>query len=436
MSQETEPRQDRVHSVDVMRGFALLGILIMNIVSFGMPFASYVNPAAMAPLGSTDGAGPNLTAWLIVQTLFEGKMRALFSMLFGTSAILMLARAEQRGAGIGAADIYYRRTLWLILFGLLHAHLIWYGDILYAYGLVGLLLFPLRNLRAKTLIVAGAAIVLLHSLQNIGAGFGIAELKQKAEMAAGVDKPSLEQKKAVAEWGQLRDMFQPSREALEAELKAHRGGWIENLAHRAGTAALFEFTMFFQFMFLDVLGMLLLGMGLAKAGVFDAALSYRAYAIMAAAGFVVGIPLNYLAASAWHSSGFDIPGFFSYLGSTADPGRLAVAFGYIGIVMSICKCGCLGFITATLGAVGRMALSNYLLTSIIFTFYFNGYGAGMFNRIERWRLFALVPLMWAFNLAWSSAWLRHYRFGPAEWLWRSLTYWRKQPMRLAGPCES
>ena len=169
---------ERIHSVDALRGFSLLGILLLNIVSFGMPFVAYMSPAAY---GGAEGI--NFTTWLIAMTFWDGKMRCIFSMLFGTSAILMLERAEKRGAGIDAADIYYRRTMWLIVFGLFHAHLIWGGDILYGYGVVGLLLFPFRKAPAYALILTGVVLITIHSLQNLGAGFALKEIAAQANEA-------------------------------------------------------------------------------------------------------------------------------------------------------------------------------------------------------------------------------------------------------------
>lgn len=422
--------EERIESVDVLRGFSLLGILLMNIVSFGLPFAAYVNPSVYG--GAT---GANLGYWLINQVFFENKMRAIFSMLFGTGAIILTSRAERRGAGIEAADIYYRRTLWLIAFGLLHAHLIWYGDILFAYGLVGLILFPLRKATAKALLIAAGVIILIHSLQNVGAMFGIREMKADAEKAATLQaagtKLTHEQEKALKEWRGLTEMLTPSKESIEREITAHRGGWLDNLKVRSGTAAKFQFTMFFQFMFLDVLGMLVLGMGLAKAGVFDASRGYAFYTWMTVVGFGAGLPLNYWAGKNWIATGFGIPEWFGYINATADLGRFLVAAAYIGIVMMICKAGLFGWLRYLLGSVGRMALTNYLLTSILCTLLFNGYGFGLFAKLERVQLLWVVAGVWAVNLILSPLWLRYFRYGPAEWAWRSLTYWKRQPMRLA-----
>jgi uncharacterized protein len=423
--EHVEPVQqaDRITSVDALRGFSLLGILLLNIASFGLPFAAYMNPTVYG--GAT---GADLNVWIIANTFFDGKFRCIFSMLFGAGAFILLDRAERRGAGIEAADVYYRRTMWLILIGLLHAHLIWAGDILYGYGVVGLLLFPLRRLSAKALIITGTVLIILHSLQGLGAGYGIGELRDKAIAAEKATTPTEDEQKTLQEWKQLADMFEPKKEAVEKEVKTHRGGWLENLPLRSSEAAMFEFTMFFQFLFLDVLAMLIMGMGLAKAGVFDASRGYNFYTILALAGFAIGVPVNYWATQQWVAANFTAPTYFTYLGSTADLGRFSVAMGYTGLVMMACKSG-LTFITGPLAAVGRMALSNYLLTSILCTLFFNGYGLGYFGKLQRHELYYVVLGMWTINLIISPLWLRHFRFGPAEWAWRSLTYWQRQPMR-------
>src|SRR6266446_3351724 len=147
-------REERIASIDVLRGFALLGILWMNVVAFALPGAAYADPTIA---GGARGA--NLLFWLFSQILVEGKMRTLFSMLFGAGVILFTSRAEARGAESRIGDLYYRRTLWLIAFGLLHAYFIWSGDILYGYGVAGLLLFPFRHLPARTLIIAGLVVL-------------------------------------------------------------------------------------------------------------------------------------------------------------------------------------------------------------------------------------------------------------------------------------
>jgi uncharacterized protein len=368
-------------------------------------------------------------------TLWDGKMRCIFSMLFGASAFIFLDRMERRGAGITGADIYYRRTMWLILIGMLHAYFIWAGDILYGYGVVGLLLFPLRKLKARTLIIAASVIILVHSLMGIGGGFAMTELRAQAERANQSQTRTVEELQAQAQWAELIQMFDTPAEDVQKEIETHRGGWIGNFTLRAGEAALLEFTLFFQVLLLDILGMLVLGMGLAKAGVFSASRSNAFYVWLAVVGFGIGVPLNYWAATRWVESGFDLPTYFTYIGSTADVGRFAVAMGYTGLVMLACKAG-LRFLTIPLARVGQMALSNYLLTSIICTFIFNGYGLGAFGTLSRSQLLLVVVAVWAVNRIWSPLWLTRYLYGPAEWAWRSLTYWKLQPMRRSVEAPS
>jgi uncharacterized protein len=176
--------------------------------------------------------------------------------------------------------------------------------------------------------------------------------------------------------------------------------------------------------------MLILGMGLMKLGVFDASRSYRFYTWMAVIGYGMGVPLNWTMANLWIKSGFDFVALFGYIMAPSDLGRFSVAAGHIAVIMILCKAGALRWITKPLSNIGRMALSNYLLTSILCTLFFYGYGLGMFAKLERAELLYVLAGVWAINLIFSALWLRFFRFGPAEWLWRSLTYWKKQPMRL------
>ena len=390
---------NRIQSLDALRGFSLLGILLLNIVSFGLPFSAYMNPTVYG--GAT---GINLAAWFVAMTLWDGKMRAIFSLLFAASADLLLTRVS--------AAFYYRRSAWLILIGLLHAHLIWSGDILYPYGVIGLLLYPLRRFSARQLIIAGVVIIVLHSAWNFGGSMAMREM----EKANG------------PEWAQIQSIFNPSESKVQEQIRLHRGDYADNLILRSREAYKFEFTMFFQFLFLDVLGMFVLGLGLARAGIFNASRSVRFYTVITIVGFALGIPLNYWAAAQWANSGFKTPEYFQYVAVTADPGRLLVAAGYIGIVMLLAKAG-IGWIINPLAAVGKMALSNYLLTSILLTLFFNGYGLGYFAHLERAQLYWVVLAMWSINLVWSPLWLQRFQYGPAEWLWRSLTYWQLQPFR-------
>lgn len=424
--------EERIQAVDVLRGFSLLGILLMNIVSFGLPFSAYNDPSNYG--GATDA---NLTFWLTNQVLFEGKMRAIFSMLFGASIIILTSRAEARNAGLELADVYYRRTLWLIAFGVIHAYFIWYGDILFHYGVVGLALFPFRKLSGKALTTIGGALLLIHSLQGLGGMFHFQTVQKTVGEAAVAEKAgnklTEEQTAAKKEWDDMRKLFKPEKADIDKEIETHRKGFLPNLAHRAGTAASLQSDLFYRYLLLDVAGMLILGMGLMKYGVFDASRSYRFYITMAILGYGVGVPLNWLMGRLWIGSGFDFVTSFGYISATNNLGRFSVAAGHIAILMIVCKAGVLGFVRSALANIGRTALSNYLLTSVICTLIFDGYGFGLFARLQRYQLLYVVGGVWTVCLIFSAVWVRFFRFGPVEWLWRSLTYWTKQPMRLSKP---
>jgi uncharacterized protein len=196
---------------------------------------------------------------------------------------------------------------------------------------------------------------------------------------------------------------------------------------RAGIVPQIESTWFYQQGFFDVCGMMLLGMGLMKAGVLSALRSNRFYAAMAVLGYTAGISVNAFAAQRLIASNFDVVSSpINHV--TYDLGRMAVALGHIAVIMLVCKFGLFKFATKPLSAVGQMALSCYLTTSLICMTFFERFGK--FGELQRYQLYYVVLAVWIFLLVFASVWLRHFRFGPMEWVWRSLTYWKKQPMRI------
>lgn len=423
---------ERISSVDVIRGVALLGILLMNIVSFGLPGGAYMDPTIAG--GAT---GMNLAAWLINQVLFEGKMRAIFSMLFGAGAVILTARAEERGGGGVIADIYCRRNLWLLLFGLLHGYFLWEGDILYSYALTALLLlYPLRKLAPKVLIAVGLLVLATQAPKNYLGGHEIDTLRDKArqaDAAAAAGKTlTEEQKEAQKAWTDKLKELKPDAAAIQKVIDTHRAGYWKLFAQRAGEVTGWNTGFFYRFGFWDTAGMMLLGMGLLKLGVFSAACSFRVYVWMALAGYGIGVPVNWWVGHVRVATNFE-PAAFSYSFMTYDLGRLSVALGHIALVMLVCKAGTLGWLTSRLAAVGQMALTNYLTDTLVATTLFYGYGFGLYGKLQRHQLYYVVISIWIVQLIVSPIWLRHFRYGPAEWVWRSLTYWQRQPMRFAAP---
>jgi uncharacterized protein len=416
---------ERVSGLDTIRGFALLGILLMNISMFGLPFAAYDDPV---PAGGY--AGKNLVTWFIVSVVADGKMRAIFSMAFGASVYLLIDRLIRKGAAASAADIHYRRMLWLLLFGMIHGYLIWSGDILYPYAMCGLLLYPLRKLSPRILLTTAALmLVFMSGMAARNYSHFVQRQRESVQIAADEKagkKLTPKQEESKKDLDELVKPFRPSANDLKEDVDAHLGGWFKLVAFRYGQTHPFEADAYYGHF--DILMMMLVGMALMKLGVFTGNYSAKFYAVMAIVGFAVGVTTDSTAYWWTVRNNFRLDTWY-LTGITYELGRFT-AFGYIGVIMLLVKFGALRAVTSTLGYVGRMAFSNYILTSLICTTIFDGYGFGLFGKLQRYQLYYVVAAVWTVNLVISPIWLRHFRFGPLEWLWRSLTYWKIQPFRI------
>jgi uncharacterized protein len=416
----------RISSLDMVRGFALLGILLMNIVGFGL-HAAYDDPTNAG--GAT---GVNLWTWIVMHVLAEGKMRCLFSMVFGAGVVLLTSGAEARGAGVSTADIYYRRNLWLFTFGIAHAYLLWHGEILYAYGLCALVLFPFRHVSPGRLIAAGAIMFVLIAGANIHAG---RELRRTitsgraAEAAASAGaRLSEEQTEAARKWTELRKHIKPTAAEVEQENQRWRGSVPDVLKVRAEHVWRWHTLPYYHYMNLDIFSMMFVGMGLFKLGVFSASRSLAFYSTMAGAGYAIGISVNSYTAYLRVANHFD-PVVNAYSSVTYDAGRLSIGLAHVGVLMLFHKAGLFGWILRPLAAIGQTALSNYLMHSVVCSTLFCGYGFALFGRLQRHQLYYVVAGLWLAQMIISPIWLRYFHFGPAEWAWRSLTYWQRQPFR-------
>jgi uncharacterized protein len=417
---------ERVASVDVLRGVALLGILAMNIVAFAWPFAVYDNPS-LAPGYTRADVG----AWLFNEFVFSGKMMSTFSMLFGAGLVLMSGRLEARGTSV--RGVYYRRVLWLLAFGLVHAYLIWAGDILYAYAVCGLILYPFRRKSPRTLIALGVALILVSSLVMLGAGSFFTWLERTAPRVESAKKAGRPVDKSIAwvpeTWRDIEKGMRATPEEIRKEIKTYRGGYAGIVKARAKEVFFFQTYAFVFFIMWGTAGRMLLGMGLMKLGVFSAERSDRFYRRLALFGYGVGLPLT--AVGVWDvmRHRWDMIDSMAFGMNLANLGTVPVALGHAAVVMLLYRAGVFQGLLRRLAAVGRMALTNYLTHSIVCTTLFYGYGFGLFGHVGRVWLFGVVLAIWAAQLWYSPIWLRSFRFGPAEWLWRSLTYGRPQPMR-------
>ncbi|HTP02298.1 MAG TPA: DUF418 domain-containing protein [Anaerolineales bacterium] len=420
-------RGERLTALDTLRGFALLGILLMNIIPFGMYGGAYDDPTV------TGGAtGVNLWVWTVLHVLAEGKMRCLFSMVFGAGVILLTSRLDNRTDG---ADVYYRRTLWLLLFGIIHAYLLWLGDILYPYALCALALYPFRKMPARGLLVIGGTLVVLSAVAYVGYGFQTRDMIEKGRAAVAAadagQKLTQEQQDAKREWEDWRRYNRPNAEELKKDADEWRGSPLSVIKARVKVVAKWHSLFYYHPMNWDIWSMMFIGMGLMKLRLLGAERPAGFYAKMALLGYGIGIPVNSYSAWVIIKSNFD-PAVHSFASSTYDIGRLSIALGHLGMIMLLCKKGWLSWLTHSLGAIGQMAFSSYITHSIICCIIFTGYGFALYGRLERHQLYYVVAAIWIFQMIVSPIWLKRFRFGPLEWCWRSLTYWKKQPMRLAA----
>ena len=416
---------ERILPIDIMRGFVLCGILLMNITGFGL-YGAYGNPTVSG--GST---GWDLYAWITTNMVFEGTMRALFSLLFGVGTYIILDRLTKNHAGIKAADIYFRRLMWMLVFGLIHGYLLlWTGEILYDYAIMGLLLYSFRNLAPKTLVW----IAML--LFCIGAFWTYSEYKEDQKLVADVaiaktytaqgKELTKELKAATARWEKIEDK-KSAKSVAEANEKMHKG-YLSLVAYLATYNKETDTIWVYRYDLWDVLSMMLLGIAFYKWNMFSGQKSYRFYGLMVLFGYAIGLTTNYYEVTSIMNGNFSFLAF-SKANITYDLGRVPMAIGHIGLIMIFTKLPILGWLKLRIAAVGKMALSNYIMHSLICMIIFTGVGFSMFGKLHRHELYYIVFAVWIFQLILSPIWLTYFHFGPIEWLWRRLSYQYKPPFR-------
>jgi uncharacterized protein len=420
--------QDRYQSMDALRGVAVLGILLMNIPVFALPEAYMMNPSL-----PEQASAMNVPYWFVGLIFFEGKMRALFSMLFGAGCVLITSRVAMRNTGTESGDIYYRRTILLMLIGLMHGYFLWEGDILFWYGAMGLLLFPFRKLSGTVLVMAGLALAAIFIPQGYYRQHVLTTMRveaEQAEEAAGRGETLTEEQTAARQAWQARQkrLKPPTEKEIEKQIKSYQGDWWSIFKLRARRIVAIHSIALYEGGLPDILAFMVLGMGFYKLGLFTAVLSTRLYAVLAVAGFAIGLPLTAYLGKAMIDSNYVRSEHLILFHLTYGIDRISVALGYTGLLMVIMRCGWLPWLTTRLAAVGQMALSNYLMQSAICTTIFYGYGFGLFGKLFLYQLGVVVLGIWVLQLLLSPLWLRFFRFGPVEWMWRSLTYLKWQPL--------
>lgn len=386
---------ERIVALDALRGVALLGILVINVRVFAMPEAVLTNPTVYGEF-----TGANYAAWLVGHVFAEQTFLALFSALFGAGVVLFTESKARDGKP--AARLHRRRTAWLLVIGLGHAYLLWYGDILVAYALCGFAVVVARDWPASRQAGVGLAVLAVPSALQVLAGLG--------DGAA-----------AVAE------TWEPAAATLERELAAYQGGWIEQMDHRVPTAFRRQTVGFLGGTVWRVGGVMLLGMALLNWGLLTNDRSSRAYRRLALWGTSVGVAtitagVWYIETQNWAPDAALFWLQFNYWGS------LLVAAGYVGLVMAWARDRPDGVFTRGAAAVGRTAFTNYLFQTLLATSIFYGHGLGLFGQVSRVEMLGVVLGIWAIQVPLSVLWLRRFQYGPVEWIWRWLTYGRREPL--------
>lgn len=397
--------RERIDSIDVVRGVAVLGILTINIFLFGLPAELAESPVAFI------GEGPaNLVTYFIAFVAFEGSQRAIFSMLFGAGIVIFTSRLLDSDRAQYSKRIYYRRTLWLIAFGLIDAYLLlWFGDILFHYGLVGLVLYFARDWTPRRLLLTSGAILLVLCLVRLAFSAGIGFLESLADdpdraARLGLDAETLEL------------MQPPTTDQLNESIAKRGGGYLSAFMQNAGYSFKSQVPNTILMLFWDALALMMIGMALFKLKILNAVHSAKFYLLMTVLGLGVGYLVNWWEIHDTAQADF----YVTYFEWTYDIGRIANALGYIGLVMLICKLQVLPRIRGWLAAVGRMALTNYVMQTIICNTMFVVFG--LFGSFEIAQLYLIVLGIWAMQLIYSPLWLNRFKYGPLEWVWRRLTY--------------
>ncbi len=390
----------RIDVLDVLRGFALLGIFLMNIEYFNRPFQEF---GMGIPAGTT---GSDYVVARLTEIFVSGKFWVLFSLLFGMGFVVMQTQAKLDGRPFEA--IYLRRTGALLVFGLLHIALLWSGDILHSYALVALVLMwlPLTSVRASSWIGTGmyAAPAFLFLLMGVLMSFAPKEALDKMTEHSDAGVPTAAEVAKIYSNGSYLDVVQ-------------QRGW--DFLHLLA---------FEPFVFISAFGVFLIGAAIMRSGRLLDLRASRAFFLKAMVCYGVLAAIFIGLAIKFHGSGPMEPnGMIEQ--ALMMMGNLPLSLFYLSTIAYVMSYVSGSKVLGLLAPAGKMALTNYLMQSLIGSLVFYGYGLGMWQEWGRAELALFVVSVFIAQVICSHLWLRYFRYGPMEWLWRSVTYWTLPPMR-------
>jgi len=411
----------RITQLDVLRGFAVLGIYWINVIIFGLPMGAYSLPNL---LGESETL--NIGHWVFSELFVEGSMRGLFSMLFGASAMVFLDESRLGANGLMVVDRFYRRNLILILFGIAHAYLLlWPFDVLYAYGLIGLFLFPLRKVNPYALIVAGSLLLVIGDIDIIEPITRDNATTQSSSLDASADSKTNESAFSRNDTNYRESM----RTQMEENVAVHQSGYITIFKKHLEEVVSQESVYMYSVHFFDIGGMMLWGMALLKLGVLSGKRSRRFYLLLATGGYTLSILIRSFSVFSELTHGFVPDDIAEHGGVNYAIGRLPLTLAHIGLLALFCMYPVFDRFTNTLAKVGRLALTHYIMQTVLSIWLFYGVGWGLIGVFERYQLVYFCVAVWLVQILFSIAWLKRFQFGPLEWIWRSLIYAKRQPLR-------
>ncbi|MDZ4137769.1 MAG: DUF418 domain-containing protein [Erythrobacter sp.] len=404
---------ERIDALDFIRGLAVMGILAANIIAFGQPFEAYMYPAAFL----TDPGDPNGWMWIAQFVAIDGKMRGLFTLLFGAGIYLFMEKAWARG---GTRGLQAWRLAILMVFGMVHFFFIWPGDILFYYALFGFVALACLKWNIKTQLWVGLAGYMLGVL--IYAAM-FTTTWAIADTSFGEISPELAEARAGMVVG--IDETLARGDVPNAAIAAGDYGTLvmhrltEQWSEPLNNAMLFG---------LETLPLMLIGVALYRLGFFNGAIGRAKLLRWGWTGVIAGGLAHLAIGLVIQAGGFTFYGTLAaYIGWSPLP-RLWMILGLAALLVAYAP-SATGWLGERIRAAGRAAFTNYLGTSILMMLVFHGWALGLFGELNRPQLYIVVVLAWAVMLAWSKPWLDRFRYGPLEWFWRSLTYRTVFPLR-------
>lgn len=419
----TSSSSDRYDAMDVLRGFALCGILLMNIIGMGTPWVTNFPPFP------AEWSDPSWQVWFAEHAVFEGTMRGLFTLLFGAAVLLITGKGDRVGQTISVADVWFRRCLILLGLGLINfTLLLWPGDILWNYGCAGLFLFVFR--KAAPWKLATMALMIM-ALLSFGEGWSEQESVQDyrdglaAHQAQVAGQPlTEEQNKALENYTRHERYLSPPLARIQAEAEERMGSYPQAVEWSFEAYADWGLNGWGILLILESIAFMFMGMALFKWKVLTGERSLGFYLGLMVVGYAVGVSLNVAEHLAIWNSGFSPEVWWPNY--TYELSRLPTTLGHLGLVMALWKARALFFVGDGLRAIGKMALTNYLGQSLIAAIIF--YGLGWWNHLTWAELWLLCVPIWIGQAIFSVLWLKRFEYGPLEWVLRTIAYGKRPSM--------